>query len=151
MCVVIVATLIVAAPFAYLAAKHHHSGGDPGGSILQSIRTPFESVLPPGAHVAIARFTEPQWTGDCGWSVVFGSETFFTSSTGAEVIAHINDYLTAHGWSRVPDPQGGPTIWIQGTVGGVKRIDLAAHQGATAGSFLLTGAAPPLGLRCGGG
>jgi hypothetical protein len=135
----------------YWLVQPDHPGGDPGGSIMQSLRQPLQSAVPLGAHVAGVSYQEPQWTDGCRWSVVFASLHFTTTGTEAAVISHADAYLVDHGWRRVNYPGiGGPTTWTLGATNGpVKRIDLAAHRGTAGGEYSLTAAAPPLGRHSG--
>lgn len=149
----LIAGLVVVVGFAFLGywlVQPDHPGGDPGGSIMQSLKQPLRSAFPQGAHVAGASYQEPKWSDGCGWSVVFASLHFTATETGTQVINRANTYLVHHGWRRVnyPGIAGGPTTWTLGVRNGlVKRIDLAAHPGTSGGEYFLSAAAPPEGSK----
>jgi hypothetical protein len=134
----------------YWLVQPDHPGGDPGGSIMQSLKQPLRSAFPLDVHVTGASYQEPKWSDGCGWSVVFASLHFTTTETDSQVINRANAYLVDHGWRELnyPGVRGvrGPTVWTLGATNGpVKRIDLAAHPGTTGGEYLLSASAPPEG------
>jgi hypothetical protein len=130
----------------YWLVQPDHPGGDPGGSIMQSLKQSLQSVLPPGAHVTRVSYQEPHWTEACGWNVVFATVSFTSDQSREEIVGHATSVLTAVGWSRDPGTGGGPDTWShQVAHGSVKRIDLATTSTVPTDFYSLTAAAPPQG------
>jgi hypothetical protein len=144
--VILVALIVVLGAFlvGQLLVQPNHPGGDPGGLILQSLKAPVQSALPPGARVVAPSYVEPHWTAGCGWSAVFVMLSFTSQQSRSEVVDFANTALTAHGWTRLAYPGiSGPATWTQSNGGGsVKRIDLANDTGMPSGEYSLSAAAP---------
>jgi hypothetical protein len=134
--------------FGYWLVQPDHPGGDPGGSIMQSLKHSLQSVLPLGAHVTGVSDQEPQWTEGCGWTGEFATFSFTSDQSREEIVDHATSVLTAAGW-RVflySGNGGGPDTWtheVAAAHGFVKRIDLSSTASVSTNHFSLTAAAPP--------
>jgi hypothetical protein len=134
--------------FGYWVVQPDHPGGDPGGSIMQSLKQPLQSALPIGAHITGVSYQEPRWTDRCGWSEVFTTYSFNSGQSRADIVSHATSVLTAAGWSAMSytGTNGGPATWTHEVAqGSVKRIDLASTPTIRSGVYSLSAAAPPQG------
>jgi hypothetical protein len=143
----VVGLVVVVGFLGYGLVQPAHAGGDPGGSIMQSVKQTMRSSLPRGAHVTRASSQEPHWTPACGWSEVFATLSFTSDQSPDEVVRRAGSVLTAAGWSKVTYPAngGGLTTWTHEVAHArvVKRIDLTNTATAPTNAYTLSIAAPP--------
>jgi hypothetical protein len=144
----VVGLVVVLGLLGYWLVQPAHAGGDPGGSIMQSVKQTLLSSLPQGAHVTRADYKEPHWTQACDWSGVFATLSFTSDQSPEEVVRHAGSVLTASGWSKVtyPGSGGSSTTWTHEVAhahGFVKRIDLTNTSAVPTNTYTLTTAAPP--------
>lgn len=146
--------LVVAGLLVYWATQSgHHSGGDPGGRILNQLRTVL-LALPPNVTVELHDDSEPSWlncTGQPGqiegWSDPTAYVAFTWGGSSSSLIAHVNDQLTEAGWGSFTQSAAGHIIAADWS----KRL----KNGTTARAILslefnqwgLSASAPPIGIR----
>ncbi len=138
----------------FVVLKFHHSGGDPGGSILNSLRSQVRSAVPAGATITGSHSAEPVWNsrgcdGSTGWTEPSYGLTFRSNDPPLAVIAFTNHVLTSEGWQHVsvPNYREINDVWIK-TPSGSATISLQSGQGATAapGKWSLGGDLPTVKL-----
>jgi len=129
-----------------------HYGGDPGGTILSSLRSQVTTALPSDAKVTSTSATEPKWLasgcdGSSGWTVPRFNLVFTSQEVPAVVIEGIDRSLQANGWIQFDGHGYGgiDQIWTRGS-SSVATMTLASRQpGLPSGTWRLGGYLPPRG------
>lgn len=131
--------------------KTYHFGGDPGGSILESLRLEVRAAVPAGSRVVATHSIDAKWDsngcdGSTGWTALTYDLTFRSNTAPASVIDHANHALTKDGWKRFP-VRGSPgidEIWIKtSSVSG--SIGLVGGSTMPTGEWRIGGDVPPQG------
>jgi hypothetical protein len=131
-----------------------HSGGDPGGRILEGL-TSATAAVPAGARVLSRKDSEPAWaTCDAapgsGWTDVGASVQFSASLSRTELTDRVDRQLAGRGW-RLDGPTGkgpgGPgTVWTRTLAGGIQATAVLEPTDRS-GVWWLRASAPPQGAR----
>jgi hypothetical protein len=143
------------------AGARSHPGGDPNGTVVQTMKTIRFAVPPDAKHVSIHAYPT-QWVPGCseirnsraGWDEETVYVTFTVRDSATLVDRHIGTVLQMSGWSsspmRITEGQGLVPHWLR-TVSGAPPINAFAYA-APSGSdawFLTASWRPrPVGEGC---
>lgn len=101
-------------------ATPFHYGGDPGGSIVGSLRAQVTAAMPPDAKVVDSHTTGAKWIthgcdGTSGWTTPRFDLVFTSKEAPATVIEHPSRSLASSGWTKFNQPvyEGIGQLWTQ--------------------------------------
>lgn len=101
-----------------------HSGGDPGGRIVNELKS-ATAAMPIGSTHVVTHNDDSVWSPKCpdnpsgqaGWSAVRVDTTFTTALSHAQVLAAVNSVLDHDGWTRHEESfgpgQGATALWTK--------------------------------------
>ena len=93
-----------------------HSGGDPRGAILSSIRTEVNAAIPAGAKITKIHSRDSRWVssgcdGESGWTSPTYNVTFTTGDSQSIVTDTAAAVFTSEGWKPFSTQPNSPGIY----------------------------------------